>query len=394
MDEHERVNRAEELAERARELSAQAARVAEHAADTAQSEERLLQLERELADLDEEERKLDEEFANLRADDGEESPGRAAGDAEDTTRPRSTDWATGWADRFAEKMEAFGARIGEAMSSAFSSRPFGLSDTVEREVTVDAPTPVDIDTFAGKVTVRSGASDRVRVVVERHGWNETDRDDITVDVDRDERGVHVRCASARGYGHRWASVDVEVPPTSPTSITTQGGSIRVESVGGPVTASTRGGAIRVDGAAGEAKLDTLGGPISLSAHTGPVSARTKGGSLRLSGKLTDHVDAETMGGSISIEGVDATVRAQTMGGSVTASGRFRGESSISTVGGSVNVALVRTSNVRVEGSGTSASAEVDGLTVSRGRIDGMVGDGSDGTLRLRTAGGSVRVQLV
>src|SRR5205085_11505152 len=117
---------------------------------------------------------------------------------------------SGWADRFAERMEAFGARLGDAMTSAFSSRPFGTSDTVEREIAVDGRIPVEVDSFAGKVSVRSGASNRVRVRVERHGWSGADRDDITVDVDRDEGGVHVRCASSRGYGHRWASVDVEV----------------------------------------------------------------------------------------------------------------------------------------------------------------------------------------
>jgi len=392
VDEHQRLSRAEELAERARALSAKAERVAEHAADAAESEEMLLQLERELADLDEEERKLDEEFVSLRAEEDDDR--HASREREDDTRPRDSDWASGWADRFAEKMEAFGARIGDAMTTAFSSRSFGLSDTMWRQVTVDGPTPVDIDTFAGKVTVRSGATDLVRVVVERHGWNEADRDDITLDVEQDEHGVHVRCASASGYGHRWASVEVEVPPSSPTSITTQGGSIRVERVGGPVTASTKGGAIRVDAAVGAAVLDTLGGPIAVSAHTGSVSAHTKGGPLRLAGNLTDHVDANTMGGSVSIEGVDGTVRAQTLGGSVTVSGRFRGDSSISTVGGSVTVALARASNIRVEGAGTSASTDAPGLNVSRGRIDGTVGDGSDGTLTLKTAGGSIRVHLV
>jgi hypothetical protein len=388
VEEREGLNRAEELAGRARDLAERAERVAQHAAEAAGSDELLAQLERELADLDEEERKLDEEFTNLRAEESARSTG------EESDRPPIGDWVTGWADRFAERMEALGTRIGDAMAGAFASRPFGMSDTVERDVTVDGPVSVQIDSFAGKITVRPGDADRVHVVAERHGWTEADRDDITVDVDRDDRGVHVRCDTSRAHGHRWVSLEVTVPPTSPTRVTTQGGSIRVERVAGPVTANTRGGSIRVDGAVGASTLETLGGAISVGGHDGPVSAHTKGGSVKLSGKLTDHVEAETMGGSVHVDGVDGAVRAQTMGGSVHVSGRLRGDCTVSTVGGSASVGVARGSNLRVEGSGSSAATDVPGLQASRGRIEGTMGDGSDGTLHLRTSGGAVRVHTI
>jgi DUF4097 and DUF4098 domain-containing protein YvlB len=150
----------------------------------------------------------------------------------------------------------------------------------------------------------------------------------------------------------------------------------------------------VEGAAGLASLDTLGGSIMVGEHRGPVKVRTKGGSLKLTGALTGEVDAETMGGSVRIEGVDGTVRAQTMGGSVHVSGRFSGECSLSTVGGSVSVGLAAGSNVKVDATGSSSSTDVPGLQATRGRIDGTVGDGSDGSLTLRTSGGSVRVHTI
>ena len=126
-------------------------------------------------------------------------------------------------------------------------------------------------------------------------------------------------------------------------------------------------------------------------HDGPVTARTKGGPVRLTGKLTGVVDADTMGGPVRIEGVDGPVRAHTMGGSVSVSGRLSGECSLSTVGGSVSVGLASGSNVTVDAVGTSSSTDVPGLRASRGRIEGTVGDGSGGSLSLRTSGGSVRV---
>ena len=161
-----------------------------------------------------------------------------------------------------------------------------------------------------------------------------------------------------------------------------------------MTASTRGGQIRVEGAIGAAHLETKGGTVSVTDHDGSVVARTKGGSVKLAGKLRDQIDADTMGGSINIDGVDGLVHAQTMGGSIHVRGRFRGESRVATIGGSVSVALPRDNQVRVDGSGSSAAVDVPGLRASNGRIEGAIGDGSDGTLQLSTSGGTVRVQQI
>jgi hypothetical protein len=98
-----------------------------------------------------------------------------------------------------------------------------------------------------------------------------------------------------------------------------------------------------------------------------------------------------LGGSIRIDGVDGTVRAETMGGSVQVSGRLRGVCCLTTAGGSVSARLASGSNVVVDATGHSASTDVPGLAATRGRIEGTVGTGADGTVTLRTSGGSVRV---
>lgn len=384
--ERERLNRVEQLAARAQQLAQRAEQVSRQAADMAASEEELAALERELADLDDEERKLDEEFQELlteNADAGRTHVGES-GDAEDRM--------TSWADRLSERMDSIGDRIDNAVTRALGARPF--SDKVEREVPVDGALPVSVNSFAGKIIVRRGDDNTVHVVAERHGRTEADRDSIVVDVERDGDGVKVRCHTQRSARHRWVSLEVTVPKASPTTIKTQGGAIHVEGIGGPTSAQTKGGAIKVDGAVGQATLDTLGGAVAVTDHEGPVTARTKGGSVRLSGKLTGEVDADTMGGSVRIDGVDGRVRAQTMGGSVHVSGRFSGECSLSTVGGSVSAGLAPGSNVTVDATGSSSSTDVPGLQASRGRIEGTVGDGTGGTLHLRTSGGSVRVHTI
>jgi hypothetical protein len=83
------------------------------------------------------------------------------------------------------------------------------------------------------------------------------------------------------------------------------------------------------------------------------------------------------------------VIATTSGGSIHVRGRLAGHSKVRTSGGSITVSLPSDNQVRVDAKGTSASTDFTGLTVERGRINGTLGDGSDGTIEARTSAGSV-----
>lgn len=391
-------DRIEELAARARAMAARAEEVSRQAAAAAESETELAALERELADLDDEERKLDAEFSALL--DGEPAAGhRRTDDQQDTSGAGSTrqERITSWADRFAEQMDNLGDRLSDIFSSAFSSGSFAggignmrQADTVEREAAVTGPVAVTVQSSAGKVVVHPGNDDVVRVVAERRG---AAVNDATIDVVAGDDGVTVTCELPRtiGFNPGWVDLDVAVPRTSAVVATTAGGPVYVDDVAASVKATTKGGAIRVRGAVGLAEVETLGGSIVVADHEGPVRAKTLGGSVKLSGRLTDEVTADTAGGSITVTGVDGTVRAQTSGGSVRASGRFRGDSLLATSGGPVSARVAAGANLRVEGRGNAAASDFAELQVSRGRIDGTLGDGSDGTLTLRTTAGNVRV---
>jgi hypothetical protein len=391
-------NRIEELAARARAVAARAEEVSRQAAAAAESESELAVLERELADLDEEERKLDAEFSALLDDEPTATRDERAHDPSPAgAGPTRQERLTNWADRFAEQMDNLGDRLSDIISSTFSSggSAFGIgnvrqADTVERTASVTGPVPVTIQNSAGKVVVRRGGDDVVRVVAERRGAAVAD---ATIDVVAKDGGVTVTCELPRtsGFVPGWVNLDIAVPRGSAVVTTTAGGPVYVDDVGAPVKATTKGGAIRVRGAAGLADVETLGGSIVVAEHDGPVRAKTLGGSVKLSGHLTGEVSADTAGGSIAISGVDGTVRAQTSGGSVRAAGRFRGDSLLATSGGPVSAKVAAGSNLRVEGRGNSAASDFSEVHVSRGRIDGTLGDGSDGTLTLRTTAGNVRV---
>ena len=400
------MSAAEALAQRAEELAARADELARQAESVAQSDEEIARLEKELAALEEEKRRLDREFAELgagadeHAGPGDENrAGEGAGWGHDHGWHGHGDYAgfsgfSGFASTMASRLSALGARLGETMSDAFGSMHLRATDTVERSMAVDGPVAVRVENFSGWVAVRAGREGAVTAVAERYAPRDADLDDITLEIRADGPGrVAVRCASTgTSWFARGARLTVMVPPGSASEVSTQGGTINVDGTAAAVQARTAGGSIHVSGTAGEAHTETVGGSIHVADHDGSVHAHTLGGSIHLAGHLSGGIDAETQGGSITIQGVDGAVRAGTNGGSVNVSGRLRGECTLRTSGGSVTVAVPADNQLRVDGKGTGASSDFAEVSAHRGRLDGVIGDGSDGEVRLRTAGGSVNLR--
>ena len=83
------------------------------------------------------------------------------------------------------------------------------------------------------------------------------------------------------------------------------------------------------------------------------------------------------------------MNASTSGGSIRVKGRLSGFSRVRTAGGSVTVSIPSDNQLTIDAKGTSVSSDFNELDVSRGRIEGTLGDGNDGCIELRTAGGSI-----
>ena len=91
-------------------------------------------------------------------------------------------------------------------------------------------------------------------------------------------------------------------------------------------------------------------------------------------------------------GVDgAEVRAETSGGSIKVEGRLGGRSTLTSSGGSVTLTVDPDSNLTVDGKGSTVRSDFAELHTKTGRIEGVLGTGADGTVRLRTSGGTVAV---
>jgi hypothetical protein len=360
----------DDLVARARQIAERAQRLADDATDSDELRVELDRLDKELADLDAEQRRLDAEMADR----------TSGGPASEPSEP-----SHGWDDLLSGLM-ALGERLGD-IGSRFRWRS---SDTVERTVPVEGPTPVLIESRAGPIDVRAGDSDCVEVVAERFAPTTGALEEIEVTALLEDGRVVVRCDWEPGHRGRWVRRAVRVPPTSPVTASTRGGEIKVTDTAGPASLTTVGGALRVDGTEGRVEAQTAGGSITVNRHDGAVEASTSGGSIRLGGRLVEHVHARTMGGSIIVEGIDgAACEVTTAGGSIKVRGRIVGDSSVKTSGGSIAVTLPADSNLAVDAKATSARSDFPELEGRLGRLQGTLGDGTDGTLKVRTSGGAL-----
>ncbi|HUZ44037.1 MAG TPA: DUF4097 family beta strand repeat-containing protein [Acidimicrobiales bacterium] len=398
------------LADRARAIAERANRLLADAEEATRAGEELSDIEDRLAALEEEQRRLDEEFVTVGAgrSSGEVNP-PSKGSAGATEPPRRgqrglADWVEGLTGAISENLNetirshvghlgGIGASVASAVSGMVGDSTRHLVDVLERSVDVEAGPAVTVDNFAGPVSVGVGPPGVVKVRAEIYGPPGDDGDSVHLFVDHDAGRVFVRCQSSYSVpGRRHAKLFLTVPEGSQLEVRTQGGQISVDGVGGPATLRTAGGSVTVQGATGDVDAATAGGSLTIEAQRGGrVRAVTMGGQVSLRGSGYGPVEAQTSGGSIRIDGADGSVRAHTAGGSVTVSGRVVGDWSLRTAGGSVTAVVGPDTNAAVDASGGSASTDFPQLSVERRHVRGLIGDGSEGTITMRSLGGRVAI---
>ncbi len=136
-----------------------------------------------------------------------------------------------------------------------------------------------------------------------------------------------------------------------------GGNIHLDDIGGEVTAETGGGSIEVGSAAGNVSLQTGGGNIKVASAKGEIKAASGGGSVVVLSGLQGAV-LETGGGSIRVDKCSGRVKATTGGGSVDL-GDIGGPAEIETGAGSIRLASAKG---RVQAQTGGGSIQLDGAT--------------------------------
>ncbi|HSR30567.1 MAG TPA: DUF4097 family beta strand repeat-containing protein [Anaerolineae bacterium] len=228
----------------------------------------------------------------------------------------------------------------------FSTQPFAWtwSTNIQRArseeafAVGDAP-DVQIDNFAGNVTVRTGESGLVRVAATRQARSRNDLDRVKVQISERDGGLVIK--TEKPMSLTTASVDLEI--TAP--------------------AGTR---LQVDTGAGNVEIDGITGGI----------------------------DAYSGAGDTDVRGAAGTARLDTGAGSIRYQGTPQGECSFETGAGNITLALPADVNVQVDlGTGVGnvdVGFVVDGQ-VSRQSVQGVIGSGAQGTIYAHTGAGNIDV---
>ena len=309
---------------------------------------------------------------------------------------------------------------------AFVSELAAAEAPIVREFAIASGGKLIIDAEAARIDVRGGG-EGVRVAIRRGEDATADiEEDFDIAFDASDRQLHVgvrRRGSWRwslgadgrdgedgasvkrrgswfgGWGRRRQLViEVETPEAFNVDLTTSGGSIRLDNIDGEVDGRTSGGSIRLSGTSADARLTTSGGTIVVGEVGGHVSAKTSGGRIAIE-HAGGGVRAKTSGGSIAISSAKA-VDAKTSGGSIqlALTGQPEKDSQLTTSGGSINVHLASDVGLRVHGTTSGGRVRLaDDLAfagdASKKSVSGSLNEGGP-ELRLRTSGGSIRLQAL
>ncbi len=176
-----------------------------------------------------------------------------------------------------------------------------------------------------------------------------------------------------------------------------GGNIHLDDIGGEVTAETGGGSIEVGSAAGNVSLQTGGGNIKVASAKGEIKAASGGGSVVVLSGLQGAV-LETGGGSIRVDKCSGRVKATTGGGSVDL-GEIGGAAEIETGAGSIRLVSAKG---RVQAQTGGGTIQLDGATsvqaeTSAGgiivKLLSSTGAASHNNSTLETSAGDITVYL-
>lgn len=255
-----------------------------------------------------------------------------------------------------------------------------------------------IDTDPGKIDVRTDGRD-VRIEVLRDGAR---ADEFEVNFEQSGDDVMVTgewpedLRSWRSRRKARIEYRVTVPPNFNLDLNTNGGSIRVDDLGGSLRARTSGGSIQMGVVAGEVDANTSGGSIKLDGGGAAARLNTSGGSIRV-GKVGGDLYAYTSGGSIRIDGVNGNVEARTSGGSVEATllQQPTSDCKLSTSGGTVTLILADEFALDIDastgGGRVRSDWAIDGKKTAKRRLRGSINGGGP-LMRLSSSGGGVRIR--
>jgi hypothetical protein len=198
----------------------------------------------------------------------------------------------------------------------------------EKTLKVSAPVELDVDTGAGKVTVRAGDASSVRIVGTLRTvdvWSSERAARAIREVEAnppvEQKGNYVRVGHLFGELRKGIQISFEITVPAETSvrIKTGLGDVVVKGVRRGVRVDTGAGSIWLEGVGGEIWADTGLGDVDVRAAAGAVRVKSGAGSIKMEGRPGGTWRLDTSLGNITVRvapGAAFEVRAKTALGSI------------------------------------------------------------------------------
>jgi DUF4097 and DUF4098 domain-containing protein YvlB len=218
-----------------------------------------------------------------------------------------------------------------------------LLQQIDSTVPVGRGQRLEVNAFAGEVTVTVWNRDAVRVQADAEG-------STGVEIDRNATTVSVRTTGRRGPP---SDVDLQVtaPAWMPLDISGVNTEMTITGTRAGISAETVHGDVSAKGGEGLVSLRSVQGSVSLTGAKGRLEVYSVNAGVEVSAS-SGEVTAETVNGDVTLDGVDASsVTATSLNGDVAYNGPIKssGRYALSTHNGDITVTVAE---------GTSASVSV------------------------------------
>jgi DUF4097 and DUF4098 domain-containing protein YvlB len=290
-----------------------------------------------------------------------------------------------------------------ASTFAAASTPQGH---FEKTLQVSGPVNLEVETVAGDIVVKSGASGsvsiRAKIYVGDHwlfGNRQTDVSDIEQHppVRQDGNSIHIEKVTGRNI-----SIDYEITVPVDATVRSQSasGNETIEGTHGNVDVTTGSGDVKLSRLTGEIHLQTGSGNVRALEIAGPVRGGAGSGDIEVQEIASGDIDLHTGSGNVSVRGVQGALRAEAGSGDITAEGTQAGAWEIRTGSGNVHVRLPQNAAFDADISTSSGTLDLNVpiTTTVQGRVQegrkhivGKAGGGGP-ALSVRTGSGDIHIE--
>lgn len=324
------------------------------------------------------------------------------------------------------RLHVFAAMALTGLSGCFPAYP-AAEGTFERTLDVTAPVSLEVMTGSGKIEIRAGSSDVVRVyaLVRAHDDGNASAEEklryIQSNPPIEQTGNAIKIGRIKEDNYRNVSISYEIVTPAETRVVaksgsgsqrmeglrdsvetgTGSGSISILDIGGDVNARAGSGSIEADSVNGRIDFQTGSGSIRATRIAGSAKASTGSGTIKIdqapaeAGSILD-LEAHTGSGSIHISGVTGSLRASTGSGGIDANGRPGADWNLNTSSGSVSLIIPQDTSFDLKAATSSGRINVDHPvtvkgSVSRRELMGTVRGGGR-IVAVQTGSGSITIR--